>query len=109
MMPVEAKALDDYLDVELKASKIRTLNSPYATPCFFIAKKDSSHRLVQDYRKVNKFTVKDKTPLPRIDDLLDMLVEGKIINKVDIIWGYNNVQIKEGDEWKVAFLTPQGL
>ncbi len=78
MMPVEAKALDDYLNVKLKASKIQTSNSPYTTPCFFIAKKDGSCRLVQDYQKVNKFTVKGKTLVPRIDDLLDMLVEGKI-------------------------------
>ncbi len=91
MTPMEAKVLDNYLNVKLKASKIQPSNSPYAVPCFFIAKKDGSRRLVQDYRKVNKFTVKDKTPLLPINDLLDMLVEGKIYNKVDIIWGYNNV------------------
>ena len=57
MKPIEAKALDAYLDVELKAGKIQPSNSPYAAPCFFIAKKDGNRRLVQDYWKVNKFTV----------------------------------------------------
>ena len=109
MTPLESKALDEFLDEELKTGKIRPSNSPYAAPCFFIAKKDGGRRLVQDYRKVNKYTIKDKTPLPRIDDLLDTLVEGKLYTKMDIIWGYNNVRIKEGDEWKAAFLTPRGL
>ena len=75
----------------------------------FIAKKDGSHCLVQDYRKVNAFTVKDKTPLPHIDDLLNVLEDGKLFTKMDIIWGYNNVHIKEGHEWKATFLTLKGL
>jgi hypothetical protein len=53
--------------------------------------------------------VKDKTPLPLISEVLDQLKDTKYFNKLDIIWGYNNIQIKEGDEWKAAFLTNQGL
>jgi hypothetical protein len=53
--------------------------------------------------------VKDKTPLPLISEVLDQLKDAKYFNKLDIIWRYNNVWIKEGDEWKVAFLTNQGL
>ena len=71
--------------------------------------KDGSRCLIQDYRKINAFTVKDKTPLPRIDDLLDVLEDGKLFTKMDIIWGYNNIHIKEGHEWKAAFLMPKGL
>jgi hypothetical protein len=52
--------------------------------------------------------VKDKTPLPRIDDMIDTLVKGRYYTKMDIIWGYNNVRIKEGHEWKAAFLMPWG-
>ena len=105
----EEKAVDEFLDAELKVGKIRPSKSPYAAACFFILKKDKSRRLVQDYWGINKHTIKDKTPLPRIDDLIDTLAEGKIFTKMDIIWGYNNVRIKEGHEERAAFLTPRGL
>jgi len=65
--------------------------------------------LVQDYRKLNQVTIKDKTPLPLIGEVIDKLKEVKFFNKLDLIWGYNNVQIKEGDEWKAAFLMNKGL
>ena len=109
MTPIEEQHLDKFIDEELKAGKIRPSKSPYASPCFFIFKKDKTRRLVQDYRKINSYTIKDKTPLPRIDDLLDVLAKGKWFNKADIIWGYNNVRIKEGHEHKAAFLTTRGL
>ena len=83
--------------------------SRYTVPCFYIPKKDGSLRLVQDYRKLNQVTIKDKTPLPLIGEVIDKLKEAKYFNKLDLIWGYNNVQIKEGDEWKAAFLTNKGL
>jgi hypothetical protein len=53
--------------------------------------------------------VKDKMPLPLISEILDKLKEVSIFNKFDIIWGYNNVWMKEGHEWKAAFLTNRGL
>jgi len=85
------------------------LKSRYAAPCFYIPKKDGSLRLVQDYRKLNLITIKDKTPLPLIGEVIDKLKEARYFNKLDLIWGYNNVRIKEGDEWKAAFLTNKGL
>ena len=94
MTPVEQEAVDQFVEDELKAGKIRKSKSPYASPCFFIAKKDGSHHLIQDYQKINAFTIKDKTLLPRINDLLDVLEDGKLFTKMDIIWGYNNVCIK---------------
>jgi len=65
--------------------------------------------LVQDYRKLNQVTIKDKTPLPLIGEVIDKLKEVKYFNKLDLIWGYNNMQIREGDEWKAVFLTNKGL
>src|SRR6266568_3679373 len=100
---------DTFLKEEQKSGKIRPSKSPYAAPCFFIKKKDGSCRLVQDYRKINQYTVKDKFPLPRIDDLIDVLHEGNFFTKMDILWGYNNVRIRKGDEHKAAFLTLRGL
>ena len=65
--------------------------------------------MVQDYRKLNQVTIKDKTPLPLIGEVINKLKEAKYFNKLDLIWGYNNVRIKEGDEWKAAFLMNKGL
>jgi len=81
----------------------------YSAPCFYIPKKDSSLQLVQDYRKLNQVMIKDKTPLPLIGEVIDKLKEAKYFNKLDLIWKYNNVQIREGDEWKAVFLTNKGL
>jgi len=65
--------------------------------------------LVQDYRKLNQVTIKDKTPLLLIGEVINKLKEAKYFNKLDLIWGYNNVQIKEGDKWKAVFLTNKEL
>jgi len=105
----EEEALNQWLDEQLKAGLIMESKSRYAAPCFYIPKKDGSLRLVQDYRKLNQVTIKNKTPLPLIGEVIDKLKEAKYFNKLDLIWEYNNVQIREGDEWKVAFLTNKGL
>ena len=76
---------------------------------FYIPKKDSSLQLVQDYRKLNQITIKDKTPLPLIGEIIDKLKEARYFNKLDLIWGYNNIRIKEGDKWKATFLTNKRL
>ena len=83
--------------------------SPYVASFFFIKKKDGSLRPVQDYRPVNQWTIKNKYPLPLIPQLVDRLRGCTLYTKFDIRWGYNNVRIKEGDEWKAAFLTNEGL
>jgi len=93
----------------LKARLIKELKSRYAAPCFYIPKKDGSLWLVQDYQKLNQVTIKDKMPLLLIGEVIDKLKEAKYFNKLDLIWGYNNVWIKEGDKWKAAFLTNKGL
>jgi hypothetical protein len=80
-----------------------------ASPFFFIKKKDGRLRPVQDYRRLNEITVKNKYPLLLTHDLLDKLKHAKYFTKLDIRWGYNNVRIKEGDEWKAAFRTNRGL
>jgi hypothetical protein len=80
-----------------------------ASPFFFIKKQDGSLCPIQDYRKLNKGTVKNKYPLPLIQELLDKTKRAKFITKLDVQWGYNNIRIKEGDEWKAAFRTNRGL
>ena len=78
-------------------------------PVFFIKKKDGSLRLVQDYRALNAVTVKNRYPLPLISELVSQLRGARYFTKLDVHWGFNNVRIKPGDEWKAAFRTNRGL
>ena len=103
------KTLSQQLNEQLKAELIVESNSRYVASCFFIPKKDRILQLVQDYRQLNQHTIKDKTPLLLINKVIDKLKDAKYFNKLDLIWGYNNVQIKKDNEWKVAFLTNKGL
>ena len=75
---------------------------------FFVGKKDGKKKMVQDYRYLNEWTVKNNYPLPLISDVLENIGTKKVFTKIDLRWGYNNVRIKKGDEWKVAFTTPEG-
>jgi hypothetical protein len=83
--------------------------SPYATNFFFVKKKDGKLWPVQDYWPVNKWTKKNHNVLPLIPSVIDWLAGCTLFTKFDIWWGYNNIWIKPGDEWKVAFLTLEGL
>ena len=105
----EEEVLNQWLDEQLKAGLIVESKLRYAAPCFYIPKKDDSLRLVQDYKKLNQVMIKNKTPLPLIGEVIDKLKEARYFNKLDLIWGYNNILIKEGDKWKAAFLTNKGL
>ena len=103
------EALNQCLDKQLKARLIKESKSRYIAPCFYIPKKDGSLQLVQDYQKLNQVNIKDKMPLLLIGEVIDKLREARYFNKLDLIQGYNNVQIKEGDKWKAVFLTNKGL
>ncbi|CUA70761.1 Transposon Tf2-11 polyprotein [Rhizoctonia solani] len=109
MTPAESKELKEWLDKELAQGKITPSKSPIASPVMFVKKKDGSLRLVVDYRKLNEATKKNSYPLPRQDDLLAKIQGAQIFTKLDLRWGYNNVRVKEGDEWKTAFRTKYGL
>ena len=101
--PEEQRQLDEFLDENLKSGRIRPSKSPLASSFFFVKKKDGKLCPVQDYRKLNDVTIKNRYPLPLISELMDRLKDAKFFTKLDVRWGYNNVQIKEGDEWKAAF------
>jgi len=75
---------------------------------FFVGKKDGKKRIVQDYRYLNEWTIKNNYLLPLISDVLENIGTKKLFTKMDLRWGYNNVRIKEGDEWKATFMTPEG-
>ena len=80
-----------------------------ASPFFFVNKKDGKLRPCKDYRYLNEHTVKNAYPLPLITEVLDKLKGAKYFTKLDIQWGYNNVRIWEGDQWKAAFKTNRRL
>ncbi len=81
----------------------------YLISIFFIKKKDGISRLVQDYRHLNEITVKNQYPTPLISELVDQLKNAKVFTDLDICWGYNNIQLKTGNEWKAVFVTNHGL
>ena len=72
-------------------------------------KKDGKKKMVQDYQYLNEWTVKNNYLLPLILDVIENIVTKNMFTKMNLRWGYNNVRIKEGDEWKVAFTIPKGL
>jgi hypothetical protein len=101
----EQVKLDVFITKNLETSHIQQSKSPMASPVFFIKNKDSPWRLVQDYRMLNEMTVKNKYLLPLIPELINQLCGAKYFTKLDVRWGFNNVRIKEGDEWKATFRT----
>jgi len=109
LSPVEQKELDVFLEENLRTRRICPSKSPMAAPVFFIKKKDGSLRLVQDYRALNSMTVKNKYPLPLISEPVSQLRGARYFTKLDVRWGFNNVHIKPGDEWKATFQTNRGL
>jgi hypothetical protein len=109
MAPLEQEELDKFLAEHLAKGYIEPSTSPMSSPVFFIRKADGRYRLVQDYRHMNKITIKNKTPLPLAADIINHLTGAQYFTKFDIRWGYHNIHIREGDEWKAAFSTNCGL
>jgi len=106
---VKRNSLDIWIDEELRKGYIQPSTSPIAAPFFFVKKHNKSLQPVIDYRALNGITIKNHYPIPRIADLTESLSKASIFTKIDLRWGYNNVCIKEGNEWKTAFITRQGL
>jgi hypothetical protein len=109
MTQEEDKSLLKFLQEQEAKGYICPSISPYATPFFFIQKKDGKLQPVQDYRWINDITISNQYPLPLITDLLTDLSSAKIFTKLDVKDRYNNICIKEGDEHKVAFKTKYRL
>jgi len=100
--------VQNFVEDQLRKGYIRPLKSPQMSPVFFVDKKDSSKRMVMDYRNLNDQTIKNNYLLPLITELIDNMGSKKVFTKMDLKWGFNNVRIKEGDEWKGAFTTHIG-
>ena len=88
---------------------IQRSDSRYGHSTFTVPKKDGTFCIIQDFRPVNKYTEKDVTPLPSIQEAIEGLGDKTLFSKYDICEGYNNIQIIPEDQWKVAFKTHMGL
>ncbi|KAE8721419.1 Detected protein of unknown function [Hibiscus syriacus] len=108
MAPKELKELKIQLQELLDRGFIRPSVSPWGAPVLFVKKKDGTLRLCIDYRKLNKLTVKNKYPLPRIDDLFDQFRGASIFSKIDLRSGYYQLKLKDSDIPKTAFRTRYG-
>jgi len=105
----EREEVREFVKEQLRKGYIWSSKSPQTALVFFVGKKDGKRRMVQDYKYLNEWTIKNNYPLPLISDVLENIGVKKLFTKMDLRWGYNNVRIKEGDEWKAAFMTPEGL
>ena len=101
--------LDKFLKKNLNKECIKPLESPMASPFFFVKKKDGKLQSCQDYCYLNDWTFKNTYPLPLISKIMDKIKGAKFFTKFDVRWGYNNVQIRKEDQWKATFKTNQGL
>ena len=108
MAPAELKELKLQLQEHLEKGFIRPSVSQWGAPVLFVKKKDGTLQLCIDYRQLNKLTVKNKYPLPRIDDLFEQLKGASIFSKIDLRSGYHQLRIKDVDVHKTAFRTRYG-
>ncbi|KAL4026723.1 hypothetical protein IC575_015162 [Cucumis melo] len=108
MAPAELKELKVQLQELLDKGFIRPSVSPWGAPVLFVKKKDGSMRLCIDYRELNKVTVKNRYPLPRIDDLFDQLQGATVFSKIDLRSGYHQLRIRDGDIPKTTFRSRYG-
>nr|GEV56708.1 hypothetical protein [Tanacetum cinerariifolium] len=108
LAPSEMKELLDQLKEFADKGFIRRSSSPWGASVLFVKKKDGSFRMCIDYRELNKLTVKNRYPLPRIDDLFNQLQGSSVYSKIDLILGYHQISVREEDIPKNVFKTRYG-
>ncbi|KAD2805410.1 hypothetical protein E3N88_38787 [Mikania micrantha] len=108
LAPSEMQELSNQLQELLDKGFIRPSYSPWGAPVLFVKKKDGSFRMCIDYRELNKLTIKNRYPLPRIDDLFDQLQGAQYFSKIDLRSGYHQLRVQDEDIPKTAFRTRYG-
>ncbi|GJS35866.1 putative reverse transcriptase domain-containing protein [Tanacetum coccineum] len=108
LAPAEMQELSTQLQELSDRGFIRPSSSPWGAPVLFVKKKDGSFRMCIDYHELNKLTVKNRYPLPRIDDLFDQLQGSRVYSKIDLRSGYHQLRVREEDISKTAFRTRYG-
>ena len=105
MAPAELKELKVQMEEMVNKGFVILSTSPWGAPVLFVKKKDGSMRLCIDYRELNKVTIRNQYPLPRIDDLFDQLQGAKVFSKIDLRSGYHQLRVHDEDVSKTAFRT----
>ncbi|GJS55045.1 putative reverse transcriptase domain-containing protein [Tanacetum coccineum] len=105
LAPSEMQELSEQLQELQDKGFIRPSHSPWGAPVLFFKKKDGSFRMCIDYRELNKLTIKNRYPLPRIDDLFDQLQGARYFSKIDLRSGYHQLRVHDDDISKTAFRT----
>ncbi|GJU88947.1 putative reverse transcriptase domain-containing protein [Tanacetum coccineum] len=108
LAPAKMQELSTQLQELSDRGFIRPSSSPWGALVLFVKKKDGSFRMCIDYRELNKLTVKNRYPLPRIDDLFDQLQGSRVYSKIDLRSGYHQLRVREEDIPKTAFRTRYG-
>ena len=94
----EREEVREFIKEQLRKEYIQPSKFPQMVPVFFVGKKDGKKRMVQDYRYLNEWMIKNNYPLSLISDILENIITKKVFTKMDLRWDYNNVRIKEGDK-----------
>ena len=108
MAPAELRELKAQLEELLSKGFIRPSISPWGAPILFMKNKDGSLRLCIDYRQLNRVTIRNQYPLPRIDELFNQLQGSRVYSKIDLRLGYHQLRVQESDVPKTAFKTRYG-